>query len=200
MARRAAGRISWYGGPHDAQDNNITSTGIKNSSVAGIATRYKDTKGGWWYLHPKGKPQQGQLVRDIETGPGKDTGREFDFNPRTAGLFGFKANDKDFPTDAEFEGTFLGRDHHRAAVLAARMKQPKARRRPPRTMPPPQMPQQMGLQQQMQQQQPQGRGQLQANSKQLPNLELGAQQVGPPNALAGIDVNELARLLKLLTQ
>lgn len=124
---RVRGKISWYGGPHDAQDNNQTSTGIPNASVAGIATRYAQTKGGWWYLHEPGRP--GQLVRDIETGPATSTGRQFDLNPRAAAKFGWKANDASFPTDKTLEGVYLGKDFHRAAMQANRLKGGGARRR-----------------------------------------------------------------------
>lgn len=138
---RVNGKISWYGGVHDAQDNNQTFTGIPNESVAGIATPYDHTKKGWWLLTDPKSGQQ-HVVRDIEKGPAAFTGRKFDLNPNAAALFGWEATDAKFPTDRELHGVYLGKNIHRVWRVkrslqgGAQAKQPRQTRPAPRGLAP----------------------------------------------------------------
>ncbi len=98
------GKISWYGGPHDSQDNDQPASGVPNT-VPGIAIMNRSTLGGWWEV----TMSNGRTVKLQQTdiGPAKWTGKKIDFNYTAVKELGY--TERNFPTGATASARYLGR-------------------------------------------------------------------------------------------
>lgn len=104
------GRASWYGGPCDGYDNNLTATGIPNT-VPGIALYRRDTFGAWFLLT---RPRTGRrvVVRHVDYGPAPWTAKLIDLDPAAAVGLGFRAPGgcvQGFPTGEVMRATLISR-------------------------------------------------------------------------------------------
>jgi hypothetical protein len=93
------GRSSWYGGPCDSSDNNITASGIPNT-VPGFAARWGGFGTRWVARAPNGR--RAILVR-LEYGPASFTGRNIDINYSGVRALGYPVNGNgcaSWPTDS----------------------------------------------------------------------------------------------------
>lgn len=80
-----AGGSSWYGGPADSGDNNITASGIPNS-VPGFASRFVPF--GWWFLVTAQNGHRA-LGESVDRGPASFTGRIIDLDYTLVGRLGY---------------------------------------------------------------------------------------------------------------
>jgi hypothetical protein len=98
-----AGKISWYGGPNDGQDNDKPASGVPNT-VPGIAVMNSRTLGGWWEV----TMSDGRKVRLQQTdiGPAAWTGKKLDFNHTAVKQLGY--TEQNFPTGGSASARYLG--------------------------------------------------------------------------------------------
>ncbi|MEO6866877.1 MAG: hypothetical protein ABI200_02530 [Gaiellales bacterium] len=98
-----AGKISWYGGPNDREDNDKPASGVPNT-VPGIAVMNSKTLGGWWEVTMSdGKKVQ---LQQTDIGPAKWTGKMLDFNHTAVKQLGY--TEKSFPTGGTASARYLG--------------------------------------------------------------------------------------------
>ncbi len=83
------GRASWYGGPCDGYDNNLTATGIPNT-VPGIALYRRDTFGDYFLLTRLATLRR-VVVRHVDLGPAPWTSMSIDVDPPATVGLGFRA-------------------------------------------------------------------------------------------------------------
>jgi cell wall-associated NlpC family hydrolase len=98
------GKVSWFGGPHDAETgSNRTATGTP-SGAPGIAVYNRATLGGYWRVTaPNGKSA---ILKQTDLGPAPFTGRAVDVSSGALGRLGY--SEANFPTDSQVKATFLG--------------------------------------------------------------------------------------------
>src|ERR1700748_1862740 len=98
------GKVSWFGGPHDAETgSNRTATGSP-SGAPGIAVYNRATLGGYWKVtaaHGKSA-----VLEQTDLGPAPFTGRAIDVSSGALPKLGY--SEQDFPTNSQFKATFLG--------------------------------------------------------------------------------------------
>lgn len=99
-----AGKVSWFGGPHDAETgSNRTATGTP-SGAPGIAVYNRATLGGYWKVTAaNGKSA---VLKQTDLGPAPFTGRAIDVSSGALPKLGY--SEQDFPTNSQFKATFLG--------------------------------------------------------------------------------------------
>ena len=122
------GKVSWFGGPHDAETgSNRTATGTP-SGAPGIAVYNRATLGGYWRVTaPNGKSA---VLKQTDLGPAPFTGRAVDVSSGALGKLGY--SEQDFPTDSQVKATFLG---HSIPSGAQTGTMPKAATVAPTTLP-----------------------------------------------------------------
>lgn len=107
-----SGKGSWFGGPRDGMDSGKTALGL-TTATPGVAIRpgahYESGRpylGGYWLITaPNGKRA---ILRQTDIGPNQSTGRQVDVTYSALGKLGY--NENNFPTDAQFKATYLGKD------------------------------------------------------------------------------------------
>jgi hypothetical protein len=109
-----AGKVSWFGGPHDAETGNSKTASGAPTSVPGIAIYNRATLGGYWKVTAaNGKSA---VLKQTDLGPAPFTGRKIDVTYSALGKLGY--NEGNFPTDSTFKATYLGQDPGAAATAA----------------------------------------------------------------------------------
>jgi hypothetical protein len=96
------GKVSWYGGPNDGEDNDKPASGVPNT-VPGIAIMNPKTLGGWWEVTIGGKQYN---LQQTDIGPAAWTGKKIDFNHSAVKALGF--TEKSFPTGSTASARYLG--------------------------------------------------------------------------------------------
>lgn len=108
------GRVSWFGGPRDGMAGSKTASGIPLSQP-GIAVYNTQTlRGFWWVRFPNGRAA---VLQQTDVGPAPWTGRVLDVVYSTLPRLGY--TEATFPTDAQIEARYLGRDKKFAAAAGA---------------------------------------------------------------------------------
>lgn len=103
------GRVSWFGGPHDATTGSTTASGAPTSQP-GIAVYDTATLGGYWQVQfPNGHVA---VLQQTDIGPAPWTGRVLDVTYSALAQLGY--TEQSFPTDATITATYVG-DHADAA-------------------------------------------------------------------------------------
>jgi cell wall-associated NlpC family hydrolase len=99
-----SGKVSWFGGPRDAETgSNRTATGTP-SGAPGIAVYNRATLGGYWRVTAaNGKSA---VLKQTDLGPAPFTGRAIDVSSGALPKLGY--SEENFPTGAEFKATYLG--------------------------------------------------------------------------------------------
>ncbi len=106
------GKVSWFGGPHDATDSGHTASG-GTTKEPGIAVYNHGTLGGYWRVRaPNGKVA---VLRQTDIGPAPWTGRKVDVTYSALGQLGY--NEGNFPTNSQVSAEYLGHNPN-AAVKA----------------------------------------------------------------------------------
>jgi hypothetical protein len=107
-----AGKVSWFGGPHDAETgNNKTATGSP-SGAPGIAVYNRATLGGYWKVTAaNGKTA---VLKQTDLGPAPLTGRAIDVSSGALPSLGY--SEGNFPTGATFKATYLGKTPQASAA------------------------------------------------------------------------------------
>lgn len=109
-----AGKVSWFGGPNDAETgSNKTATGT-SSGAPGIAVYNRATLGGYWKVTAaNGKTA---VLKQTDLGPAPFTGRAIDVSSGALPKLGY--SEGNFPTGATFKATYLGKDPQQATAAA----------------------------------------------------------------------------------
>jgi hypothetical protein len=98
------GKVSWFGGPHDAETGNSKTASGASTSEPGIAIYNRATLGGYWKVTANnGKTA---VLKQTDLGPAPFTGRAIDVTYSALGKFGY--NEGNFPTDSQFKAVYLG--------------------------------------------------------------------------------------------
>lgn len=108
------GRVSWFGGPHDATTGSTTASGAPTSQP-GIAVYDTATLGGYWQIRlPNGRVA---VLQQTDVGPAPWTGRVLDVTYSALAQLGY--SEQSFPTDATITAAYVGRDTTAASDCAA---------------------------------------------------------------------------------
>jgi hypothetical protein len=99
-----AGKISWFGGPHDPGAQGTPASGVPISHP-GIAIYNPHTLGGYWLVKmPNGRQA---VLQQTDLGPAPSTGRKIDFTYSALPELGY--TEHNFPTDSHASATYLGK-------------------------------------------------------------------------------------------
>lgn len=116
------GKVSWFGGPHDAETGNSKTASGASTSEPGIAIYNRATLGGYWKVTANnGKTA---VLKQTDLGPAPFTGRAIDVTYSALGKFGY--NEGNFPTDSTFKAVYLGHNPGAAVKEAPSIPQPTA--------------------------------------------------------------------------
>lgn len=108
------GKVSWFGGPNDRTTGPTTASGLPVSRP-GIAVYNTQTLHGfWWMRFPNGRTT---ILQQTDIGPAPWTGRVLDVLFSALPRSGY--TERTFPTDAQIEARYLGKDRKYAAVAGA---------------------------------------------------------------------------------
>lgn len=105
------GKVSWFGGPHDASAQGPTASG-QPTSTPGVAVYDTATLGGYWHIQlPNGTSA---VLQQTDVGPAPWTGRALDITYSALPQLGY--TEHDFPTDATITATYVGKDASAAST------------------------------------------------------------------------------------
>lgn len=103
---KVGGKVSWYGGPNDKEDNDKPALAGATNKEPGIAVMNQATLGGWWRI----KLWDGRsiTIRQTDIGPARWTGKALDFNYTAVKQLGY--TEGSFPTGKVAQAVYLGKD------------------------------------------------------------------------------------------
>ncbi len=108
------GKVSWFGGPDDPSSGPTTASGLPVSRP-GIAVYDTQTlRGYWWIRFPNG---HATILQQTDIGPAPWTGRVLDVLYSALPRIGY--TERSFPTDAQIQARYLGKDRKYAASADA---------------------------------------------------------------------------------
>lgn len=112
MAESISGKVSWFGGPNDAETGTKLTASGAPTSTPGIAVYNRSTLGGFWRVTD---PKTGKtaVLKQTDLGPSPSTGRKIDVTYSALNKFGY--GEHNFPTDSTFNATYLGKTPGAAA-------------------------------------------------------------------------------------
>lgn len=116
MAETVSGKVSWFGGPNDAETGTKLTASGAPTSTPGIAIYNRSTLGGLWRVTD---PTTGKSVvlKQTDLGPSPSTGRKIDVTYSALGKFGY--SEDNFPTNSTFNATYLGKSPSRATAAVS---------------------------------------------------------------------------------
>jgi len=113
-SRPLRGKVSWFGGPNDRTTNATTASGLPVTRPGIAVFNTQTLRGFWWVRFPNGRAA---VLQQTDVGPAPWTGRVLDVLYSALPRLGY--TERSFPTDAQIEARYLGKDRKYAAMAGA---------------------------------------------------------------------------------
>lgn len=113
-SRPLRGKVSWFGGPNDRTTSATTASGLPVTRPGIAVFNTQTLRGFWWVRFPNGRAA---VLQQTDVGPAPWTGRVLDVLYSALPRLGY--SERSFPTDAQIEARYLGKDRKYAAMAGA---------------------------------------------------------------------------------